>query len=530
MTSAQATRAPAAAPRDSDRVTALSHPVDTPRWPLVAVAIALSALAVWIISPRFGIDAPSLVDDWAAISRSPDQVRALVRLENVEPDRFRPSWIAWNYVQWHTLDGPHGLVGPNTWNVVRLLVFVLGMTLLTAVLLPRARGVRESVINACLAGLPAFAVITVPKFARDFASFGPQEPLLVGGLALGAALLVLVARSLLADEAIKPVPIALLGAAGCFFWLVGAYQKEVAPSAIPLLAAALWVERSRLSRWRNLRPPRKRALVALGLVTALPLLHVAVETARIALRGDLVYGAQVDSGAGIWRGVRVLYDWSHEAMPATSRYLLVGSVVLVVVAAVVRRRLDLLALGALASGTLAIVFAAQSGVAATRYYIPMYALFAVALSLSLARLPEFVRAAGVLVVFFAFMPPGEPHAEVSRWSDEEQQHAEIVSRVAALERSGCTVAAAGLDLETGIALPVIVGLERPPSGPSCIEDGAYFVLPPSPGGSLSLLGACAPGGLEPLAAGRVVALYRCTRLRADAGPLLVKYRLPPVAT
>jgi hypothetical protein len=495
----------------------------------VAVVIALSALAVWIISPRFAIDGPSLADDWAAISSSPDQLHALVRFENPEPERFRPSWIAWNYVQWHTLDGPRGIVGPNAWNVARLLVFVLGMTLLTAVLLPRARGVRESVINACLAGLPAFAVITVPKFARDFASFGPQEPLVLGGLALGAALLVLVARSLLAAEPVKRVSTTLLAVAGCFFWLVGAYQKEVSLSAIPLLAAGLWVERSRLSRWRLLRPPRKRALVGLGLVTVLPLLHVAVQTARIALRGDLVYGAEVDGGAGIWRGLRVLYDWSHEALPQTSRYLLVGSVVLVVVAALVRRRLDLLALGALASGTLAIVVAAQSGVAVSRYYIPMYALFAVALSLSLARLPEFVRAAGVLLVFFAFMPPGEPHSEVSRWADEEQQHSEIVSLVAGVERSGCTLAAANLDLETSMALPVLVGLEGPQRRLSC-NGAAYLVLPPYPGASLSLVRACAPGSLEPIAVGRLLGLYRCARLRPGAGPVLEKDRFRPVAT
>ena len=45
---------------------------------------------------------------------------------------------------------------------------------MTALMLPRARGSRETVIRAALAGLPAFAVVTVPKFATDFARFGPQ--------------------------------------------------------------------------------------------------------------------------------------------------------------------------------------------------------------------------------------------------------------------------------------------------------------------------------------------------------------------
>ena len=111
---------------------------------------------------------------------------------------------------------------------------------------------------------------------------------MLGGLALGAALLVLVARSLLADEPVAPVSTGLLAASGCFFWLVGVYQKETSLCAVPLLAAAVWVERARLSRWRLLHPSRRRALVGLGLVIVLPLLHVAVVTARIALRGDLV--------------------------------------------------------------------------------------------------------------------------------------------------------------------------------------------------------------------------------------------------
>ena len=206
--------------------------------------MALSVFAVWILSPRFAIDGPSLVDDWSAISRSPDQLEALARLENPEVERFRPSWIVWNYLQWHTFDAPQGLVGPNVWNIVRLLVFVVGITLLTALMLPRAHGFRESIVHACLAGVPAFAVLTVPKFARDFAWFGPQEPLLIGGLALGGALLALTVRSLLSEDPIRISATVAMGIAGCLFWLLGVYQKEVALGAIPLIAAALYAGRS----------------------------------------------------------------------------------------------------------------------------------------------------------------------------------------------------------------------------------------------------------------------------------------------
>ena len=85
----------------------------------------------------------------------------------------------------------------------------------------------------------------------------------------------------------------------------------------------------------------------------------------------------------------------------------------------------------------------------------------------------------MLVVFFAFMPPTETRAEVRVWSSEEQQHSKIVALVAALERSGCTVATAGLDLETGLALPVLAGLESSGDERTCGDGSAYFVLPSS---------------------------------------------------
>ena len=272
---------------------------------------------------------------------------------------------------------------------------------------------------------------------------------------------------------------------------------------------------------------RRRALGALGLVAAIPLVHVAVETTRIALRGDLVYGAEVDGGAGIARGLELLYDWWSEAMPQSARDLMLCAVALVVVASIVRRSLDVLALGALASGSLAIVFAAQSGVVASRYYIPLYALVALAGCLSLARLPEALQAAGVLVVFFAFIPVTETRDEVRRWSDDEQQHSEIVALVAGLERSGCTIAAAGLDLETGLALPVLVANESSGGTRACTDGGAYFVLPPFPGDDLPLLRACADGSLEPIEVGALLGVHECGRLREGAKETLLAARFRP---
>jgi hypothetical protein len=499
-----------------------------PFWPLLTAVVAVAVFAVWIVSPRFAIDGPSLVDDWSAISRSPEQLSAVLRFENPEPERFRPSWIAWNYVQWHTFGAPQGLAGPNAWNLLRVLMFVVGMSLLTALMLPRARDRRESIVYAGLAVLPAFTVLAVPKFARDFAWFGPQEPLLLGGLALGGSLLWIAASALLDDAPVGRIATAASAAAGSLFWLVGVYQKEVALSAIPLMAAALFVARARLSRWKERSAARRYALAAIGAIVVFPLLHVAIQVIRITLRGELVYGAEVDGGAGIRRGLEILYDWASEAMPQTARDLMFVTVALVVVASVVRRRVDVLAVGALVSGLLTIVFAAQSGVAVSRYYIPLLALFAVAASLSLARLPDLIGAAGLLVAFFAFMPPTETRAEVQQWSGEEQQHAQIVQLVAQLEHSGCIVAADGLDLETSLALPQLTSLEGPSRERTCTAE-AYLVLPPYGTEGLALTKTCRRGALAPVLVGRLLGVFACSRLGTGAGDVLGAHRFRSAA-
>jgi hypothetical protein len=482
-------------------------------WSLLVVILLLSGVAVWLVSPRFAIDTPSLEDDWAAIARSPDQLSEVARFTNPEDQRFRPGWIVWNYVQWHTFDAPRGLVGPNAWNIARLLVFVVGLCLLTALALPPPRGPWEAALYPVLAGIPALLVLTVPKLTRDVARFGTQEPLLLGGMALGGSLLLLAARSLLTE--VRPLAwwrAAVLGIAGTVLWLVGVYQKEASVCAIPLLAAALFVGRHRLSAWRGLGTRPRVALGALGAIVLLPLAHVAIEIVRIAARGDLVYEAEVDRGRGIWNGVQVLYDWAHEVFSPDAQLVVWGAVGLTILAVLIRRRVDFLAAGALASGVLTFLFAGQSGVAVSRYYMPLYALFAVALALSLARLPRIFQLAGLAWIFLTFMPPPGVREEVSGWTHEEQDKATLVRAVTDLESSGCVVAVGGLDAETSEALPVLVGLDRRPTAQTCAQDDTYLVVRLS-GDGIPLVRACARGALRLLMERFFGSIYRCGRLQ-----------------
>ena len=162
-----------------------------------------------------------------------------------------PTLAVWSYCSGTPSTRRTGLVGPNAWNLLRVLTLVAGLSLLTAVALPRRRGgVWNALLYAALAGIPAFAVVTVPKFARDMARFGPQEPLMLGALALGGALLVLAARSLLVPRPVAGRVVALTIAASAI-WLFGAYHKEASVCAIPLLAAVVFAGRGRA---RELEP------------------------------------------------------------------------------------------------------------------------------------------------------------------------------------------------------------------------------------------------------------------------------------
>ena len=485
---------------------------------LIAVVALVSGLATWLISPRFEIETPSVVDDWTGIANSPEQLRDVLLLQNPETERFRPGWIAWNALQWHTLDAPAGIVGPNFWGVLRVVILVAGLTLLTSLLFPRPRSRWDALLHAALAGVPAFLVVTVPNFAVDLARFGPQEPLLVGGMALGGSLLVLAARPLL-DPArpVRWLPTALLVVAGLGLWALGAYQKETSLGVLPLLAAVLVGGRHRFARWTELSVGRRSALTALGGLALLPLVHVAIESALIVARGDIIYGAEVDSGKGIADGTAELLGWTHEALPVAGRWLVVGALVLTLVVTLLRRTVDWLAVGVLASAMLALALAGQSGITATRYYIPSYALVGVALSLGLVRLPASFQAAGVAAVALAFLPTAPIHDEVRFWVDHELKEGALIRGVSEAVDAGCVVAADGLDLERSFALPVLVAVEQRGGGAqtACVGGTTYMLF----GNDIlarELAHSCEPGRLELVhPGGDFMTLHRCSRLRDE---------------
>jgi hypothetical protein len=276
----------------------------------------------------------------------------------------------------------------------------------------------------------------------------------------------------------------------------------------------LYAARGRLVGWRALSIGRRTGLCAIGLVVVLPLVHMAMASAWIVARGNLVYDAEVDGGRGIWRGLHAEYDWLHEVFPMNALRITLLALLVVVAITLVLRRVDVVALGALASGALTLVFAAQAGVVANRYYIPAAALAVAALVISLARLPTAVQVVGLAVLAFAMYPTVRvAQNEVTSWTDRESASAELVDEVAAVHATGCPVAVGELDAESQAALPVLVAWERLPVGGACANGEVYVVLGPASGDGFQQ--ACAGRGLEPLLRRPLGSVYRCARLGTE---------------
>jgi hypothetical protein len=519
------------------------------RW-IVGIASCLAfAVGTWLISPRFSIGGPSLIDDWAAEARSPHQIGSFARLFSVYAARFRPGWIGWNYVQWHTLGAPAHMLGPNAWGILRLLVFIGGVSLLTILLLPAERepGWRARVWAVAL--LTPLLVLTTPKIGVDFARFGPQEPLQVGCMALGAALLILGLRALVATGSPHRSRTACYLVTGSALWVLGVYQKESSVAVLAFVPFLYWPHRERIRRLMH-ELDRGR-FIALGAVVAavlLPLVHVAVEVALIAERGPLVYGAQVSSGGGVARKTSDFITGMSSNTGSRIGLVLLAALAAGVAASALRRRPDWLLSGLLATALVFLAWSAQTGQSAGRYYIPSLTLTAIGLSIMLARLHQ--RSASVALAAVAVLvgvtaeqfrfwsarpgpalshpailvlvlvvvgvgvallkrgrsPAGlafaavlvlvcgsalETHRLVDRWAEDDEAGWQLVEAVSSARESGCRVAARGLDLERASALPVLVALQPARSRRVACESRALLVLGPGAGRTAAI--ACRPG-------------------------------------
>jgi hypothetical protein len=452
---------------------------------------AAAALGVWLISPRFSIGGPSLVDDWFAVHFSPGQVGSLGRWFSTTDGRFRPGWIGWNYVQWHTFSAPADMLGPNVWDVLRLLVFVVGVALLTQLLCRSVAAQQGTGTNALLAVAPALLVVTTPQVAVDFARFGPQEPLVVGCMALGGSLLFLGAREWSLPSRRRPGRIAACLVLGYAFWVVGVYQKEISVSVLALLPFLYVARRTQVNQTVKRLGTRGRWLVAALCAAVLaPVAHVALEVALITHRGNLAYnGNQVSPGTGaVRKTVKFIAEWPS-ATGSILGLLLTLALTIHVARRLARRRPDWLMSGLLAAALVCLAWGGQSGVFPSRYYIPSLTLVAIGVMLILAQAGRAERRLALAAALLVFAGSSYlAHRDVHRWAVDDQRGHILVEAVAAARSSGCPVAETGVDPERAESLPILSSLAASHSKAPPCSRVAFALVGPHP--DPALIAAC----------------------------------------
>ena len=189
--------------------------------------------------------------------------------------------------------------------------------------------------------------------------------------------------------------------------------------------------------------------------------------------------------------------------------------ILLLAAVALRVGVDWLSVGLLVVALCFIVFAAHTGVVASRYYIPAITLAALALARSAVRLGSVVVVVvGVLLIGGGLFTARSAHGWVWGWVDSERAQEGLVREAEARAAGGCRVAVVGLNVEFVAALPVLMPLadERPRD---CLpgerfvalldEGGAGTVTPPDN----PVLAACRPDP-EPVWLSSVGRILRCT--------------------
>jgi hypothetical protein len=436
-----------------------------------AMALLLTLIG---LQPRLEHTFPSMVDDWAAISRSPHQIGDALTLHNTEGIRYRPGFIIWNYLQWHTFGGPGNLVVPSVWGVLRVMALVFGLAGAAFVLVGRSSSRRgDDLIRALLAGGAVVAVTTIPHSASDLAQYGPQEPLMVGLMCGGGALLTIAVRGCLAGTA-SIAQTWVLGLSGVLLWTGGIAQKETSVCAL-LLIPFLWMG---TQTWRaSLPPPSPGArrlvsvLLALGFVAFVPMFARVVQ---LSLADTRVYGAEPNKDV-IGPTLRQLWHMTSAIGSIAGVGLLLGAIALIAVVAA-SGRFEWIAIGLLLTGLASLAFAAQTPYGPSRYFLPLVALSALAIVRLASATPYFAMLVVACILAFTglLQVPAARH-NVREWASGEREQEQIVRAVAERRAAGCPVQVAGTDVEMITALPVLESIAHQRAG-GCVSGERFLAL------------------------------------------------------
>jgi hypothetical protein len=480
----------------------------------ILICLLLTGLVtLWTIGPRLGYRFPSTIDDWSAIDKAPHQLHVVLRLGMPEDMRYRPGFVVWNALQWHTLGAPERFVGPEVWGLARVAVLLVGVLLLALLLVEaqRPRVLGRDPRWLLVAGV-TLAVVTVPALGVDLARYGPQEQLLVGCMALGAVLLVRALNALLDGRRSWTTPVAAV--AGVLVWSFGVLQKETS-TCVLLLAPFLWPTiRAERGRWR-LASPRRRAgigLVAAGLL--LPFVPMVARTIQLGLADERVYESAA-TGTSLASRISDQLSQAGGVLASNLPVAIVLAAIALVAVGAFRFGFDWLSLGLLVVAFAFVAFAADTGIDTSRYYLPPFVLAARALARSAVPLGTVaIVASGLLLTVGGLAYAPAARHWVAGWVEAERARETIVRAAAARAAGGCEVRVVGLNVELVEALPVLMPLAKEsPSG--CVPGERFVVVIDrgAPGTATPpdnpILAACRPEP-TPVETIDVADIFRCT--------------------
>jgi hypothetical protein len=430
--------------------------------------VLATVLAIVVTSPRFDMTTPATIDDWSMIRHGEQAFHQLLTL-NYDPTtfdngRYRPAFYGvWAPLQWHSFGAPYDLRSANAWNLARVLTLLIALAALVLALISPERR-REiaadrfgTICLGVLAALPGALVLLTPAFAVDLARFGPQEPLMLGAIVLGALAVLWALRG---DRPAGVRTGAM--AAGLVLWYLGIYVKEAALSVVVAVPFVLL----------GLREPRgpggasRRWWIAAAVLLTLPIVHLTREVLKINSKGQLIYGSAepLDGPFGLpGRIVDIIVEqWSSVPTAlGNSAWQLIWLLAIAAVAAlaIARRRVPWYLVAVLALALALLVYQGYLGVVQTRYLLPICALAAVPIAVVVLEWSSLTRVAATIgVALLALVFVGNAREAATAWIAAEQYRVEFMRVVDSLNPRPCPVYGATWDLERKYSVPELIAL------------------------------------------------------------------------
>jgi hypothetical protein len=241
---------------------------------------------------------------------------------------------------------------------------------------------------------------------------------------------------------------------------------------------------------------------------------MAARTIQLALADERIYEG-ASAGRSLPQRISDQLAQADDALLTHLPTLVALTAVALVAVGAFRFGFDWLSLGLLAVGLAFVVFAADTGIVTSRYYLPPFVLAALALARSAAPLGTLaVVLSGTLLAGGGLNLARTAHDSVTGWVDSERTREAIVREAAARAAGGCQVRVVGLNVELVQALPVLMPLAK--ESPRDCAPGERFVVVMDRGapGTVTppdnpILAACAPEP-KPVWTLDVADIFRCT--------------------